>query len=68
VGDWKLLKGRKPRRRKGKPAPKNASQYQLYNLKTDPSEKKNVIAENAEIAEKLIKRLTGIIAARKTRP
>jgi arylsulfatase A-like enzyme len=68
VGDWKLLKGRKPRKRKGKPAPKTSGQYQLYNLKTDPSETKNVIAQNPEIAEKLTKRLTEITQAKKTRP
>ena len=41
--------------------------YMLFNLKDDPTESKNVIAEHPEIAERMQKQLTEIIESGRTR-
>jgi arylsulfatase A len=42
-------------------------QFQLFDLSKDPGEKNNVIAEHADVAEKLKARLAAIIAAGRSR-
>ena len=55
VGDWKYL---------GEGAAKNKPKgTELYNLKTDPSEKKNVIKDHPEKAEAMAKQLMELMKA-----
>lgn len=42
-------------------------QFQLFDLSKDPGEKNNVIAQHADVAEKLKARLAAIIAAGRSR-
>lgn len=60
IGDWKLV-------RDGKLGPTNTlkdkeSVNELFNLKEDPSEKKNLVADHPEIFSQLSKRLDALIA------
>ena len=72
VGDWKLHRYDKKRARnvvvekklENTPQP----QFTLYNLKTDPAEKKNVFADHPDVAERMKQRLAKIIADGRTRP
>lgn len=69
VGDWKLLRHDSKRtkntglRLQGRPV----SQYQLYNLKADPSESNNVIKENQDVASQMKQQLEELIAAGRSR-
>jgi len=56
-GEWKYIAGGKRKTAKG----------ELYNLKTDPSEKNNVIADHPEIAESMKSELEKWIAAKGVR-
>ncbi len=70
-GDWKLVRHDKKKARnlfvEQKLENVDVPKFQLFNLKTDPSEKNNVIDANSEIAEKLKTRLAEIIEAGRTR-
>ena len=72
VGDWKLHRSSKKRARnvvvEKKLANTPVPEYQLFNLKDDPAEKKNVIDAHPEVAEKLKGRLAQIIQEGRTRP
>lgn len=48
-------------------ANRKVPQYQLFNLKSDPSEQKNVLAYHPDVAERMIKQLQQIIDADGTR-
>lgn len=71
VGDWKLQRSDRKSARNVKVEQKLANrkvpQYQLFNLKTDPAEKQNVMQQNPEIAEQMVARLTKIIEDGRTR-
>ena len=43
-------------------------QFQLFDLTKDPAEKNNVIAQNAEVGERLKAQLAHLIAAGRSRP
>lgn len=70
-GDWKLVRHDKKRARNVvvEKLLENTEvpQFQLFDLKNDPAEEKNVIAENPELAEKLKARLQEIIDDGRTR-
>ncbi len=55
-GDWKYIAGGGKNARRGPKGP------ELYNLKKDPGESKNVIKANPEIAASMAKQLADIIA------
>jgi len=72
LGDWKLHRHNKKKARNVVVETKLANtvvpQYQLFNLKTDPAETKNVIADHEDIAKQLRERLASIIEAGRSRP
>ena len=55
-GDWKLI------------MPHRETKTELYNLKADPSEKKNIAAQHADVVRSLRERLTRIVATGRTTP
>ena len=58
-GDWKLILGRGPQ---GKAkAPQGEPEYELYNLKLDPAESRNVIAANEALALRLKSAITKLV-------
>jgi arylsulfatase A-like enzyme len=62
-GDWKYIRARKPRKNKSaKP-----SSGQLYNLKDDVGESKNVIDVHPEIADSMTKQLQALVDAGRVR-
>ena len=65
VGDWKLHHYKKKTARnvvvETKLANTKVPEYQLFNVKTDPAEKVNVIADNSEVADRLKMQLNRII-------
>ncbi len=61
-GDWKLVLGIKNKAVKGK-----ANEMELYNLKKDPREEKNLFQEKPELVEELKKLATEIITSGKTK-
>jgi len=65
-GNWKLNLGRG--NQGNKPAPDAAGPYELYNLKEDPSETKNVYGENKEMAGRLRDKLTALIQNGRSTP
>lgn len=70
-GDWKLHRYDKKTARnvvvEQKLANVKVPPYLLFNLANDPTESKNVIAENPEIAERMKKQLAGIIESGRSR-
>ncbi len=70
AGDWKLIDGlgsggfSEPK--KIRPQPGQAAQ-QLYNLKVDPSESRDLAEEHPEIVQRLMQQLIAIEAAQQTR-
>ncbi len=64
-GDWKLClckdSGGWSEPKPNSPAAKKLSGLQLFNLKTDPGEKENVIDKNPEVADKLTKLLESYV-------
>jgi len=70
-GDWKLQRHDKKRARNVVVEQRLDNlvvpQFQLFNLKTDPGEKANVIDQHPEVAAKLKARLVEIIKAGRTR-
>lgn len=71
-GDWKLHRyDRKTARNvvvEQKLANVKVPPYMLFNLKEDPTESKNVIAQHPQIAERMKEHLAEIIASGRTRP
>jgi len=71
-GDWKLHRyDRKTARNvvvEQKLANLKVPPYMLFNLKEDPTESKNVIAQHPQIAERMKEHLAEIIASGRTRP
>ena len=71
VGDWKLLHHKSKKAMnvavEQKLARTNVPEFQLFNLANDPSEQKNVMAENAAVAERMKKRLKQIVDQGRTR-
>ncbi len=71
-GDWKLHRyDRKTARNvvvEQKLANVKVPPYMLFNLKEDPTESKNVIAQYPQIAERMKEHLTEIIRSGRTRP
>ena len=66
VGDWKLHRYGKKRAARNvvveaQLANTKVSEFQLFHLAEDPSEKKNVIDEHPELAERMKSRLQKII-------
>jgi arylsulfatase A-like enzyme len=55
-GDWKYIAG------SGQKGGRGPGESELYNLKKDPSEKKNVITDNPEIADSMAKQLADIMS------
>ncbi len=72
VGDWKLHNyGRRRARNvtvEHKLANVKKPEYQLFNVKEDPAEQVDVIADHPEVAERLKQQLKKIIADGRTRP
>ena len=72
VGDWKLHRYDRKRARnvvvEKKLANTKVPQFQLFNLKKDPAEKNNVIAQHPDIATQMKARLKSIIQDGRTRP
>jgi len=69
VGNWKLLRhdSKRTKNTSLRLQGRQVNQYQLFNLKTDPSESTNVINENQEIASQMKKQLEALIAAGRSR-
>lgn len=71
VGDWKLQRHDRKSARNVKVEQKLANskvpQYQLFNLKSDPEEKKNMMDQHPDVAERMVARLTKIIEDGRTR-
>ncbi len=69
VGNWKLLRhdSKRTKNTSLRLQGRQVNQYQLFNLKTDPSESTNVINENQEIASRMKKQLEALIAAGRSR-
>lgn len=71
-GEWKLHRYDKNRARnitvEAKLANTEMPNYQLFNLKDDPSEQHNVIAEHPDVASKLKQQLEKIITDGRSRP
>lgn len=61
-GDWKYVAPSTPRNNKRK-----KTKAELYNLKTDPSEIRNVIAEHPELADSMSRQLQALIDADRVR-
>ena len=72
AGEWKLHRYDKKRARnkvvEKELANTTVAQYQLFNLNDDPSEKKNVIKDQPEVAERLKQQLAKIIEDGRSRP
>jgi arylsulfatase A len=70
VGDWKLLRHDSRRtsntalRLEGRSVP----QFQLFHLASDPGERRDVMAEQGEVAEQMKGRLASLIEAGRSRP
>ncbi len=58
-GEWKYVRLAQPKWPKGQPAEERA----LYNLKADPGELKNLVAEHPEMAARLEKQLQAMVDA-----
>jgi arylsulfatase A len=67
-GDWKLLSFQNAKPMKRLTFEKKAGKYQLYNLASDPGERKNLFDKEPERARKMITELEKIRAANRTRP
>lgn len=69
LGDWKLVTpGRGARINKSTNTELgNDPKYQLYDLKTDPAERKNVAGENPEVVKQLVEKLNALKEAGRTR-
>ncbi len=61
-GDWKYIQGKKSQKKNKKQNAK-PSAGQLYNLKADPGEAKNVIAAHPEVAKSLQEQLQQLVDA-----
>lgn len=72
VGDWKLQRYDRKRARNKvvevKLANTTVPQYQLFNLKTDPAETRNVFKDQPDVGNKLVAQLQKIIDAGRSRP
>ena len=70
VGDWKLHRHDSRRSRNTRLRLKNQKvpRYALFNLATDPAEKRNVSAAHPQIAQRLQKQLAQLIQAGRSRP
>lgn len=71
-GTWKLVKHAKGSARntvvEKKLANKKVPIFQLYDLSTDPAEKKNVIKDHPKVAERLKAQLESLVKAGRSRP
>jgi arylsulfatase A len=71
VGNWKLHRYDKNKARnvvvEQTLANTNVDKFQLFNLADDPSEKKNVIAENPEVAKALMAKLQSLLDSGRSR-
>lgn len=72
TGEWKLHRYDKKRARnkvvEKELANTTVAQFQLFNLTDDPAEKKNVIQQHPEVAERLKQQLAKIISDGRSRP
>lgn len=70
VGDWKLLRhdSKRTNNTELRLQRRPTKAFHLYNLSTDPGERKNVIDEHPEIAERMKKQLAQIIQTGRSRP
>ena len=70
VGNWKLQRhdSRKKRNVKLRLQTHKAPRYALFDLAQDPSEKKNVLQEHPQVAQKLTQQLEELIKAGRSRP
>ncbi len=69
VGDWKLQRhdSKKTHNTELRLTRRNIETYSLYNLQSDPGERKNVIADHPEVADRLKKQLDDLIEAGRSR-
>jgi len=71
VGKWKLQRHDSKRARnvvvEQKLANTEVAQFRLFDLDADPSEKNNVMAKHPQVADRLIKRLDGLLKAGRSR-
>ena len=71
IGDWKLQRHDRKSARNVKVEQKLANnkvpQYQLFNLKNDPSEKNNVMKQHPDVADRMVAKLKKIIEDGRTR-
>lgn len=71
VGDWKLQRHDRKSARNVKVEQQLTNQkvtrYQLFNLKEDPRERRNLLEEKPDVAERMIAKLTKIIEDGRTR-
>ena len=70
VGNWKLQRHDSRRSRNSRLRLKNRQvpRYALFNLDTDPTEKRNVSADHPQIAQRMQRQLAQLIQAGRTRP
>lgn len=72
AGSWKLHRSDKETARnvivEQKLANTKVPKFQLFDLASDPTESKNVIEANPEVAERMQSQLAEILAARRSRP
>lgn len=66
-GDWKLIAGNGSGGREAPRGKPDEGPFQLFNLKNDLSEKKNVAKQHPDVVERLTKRLTELRAAGRSR-
>ena len=67
VGDWKVLSYADAKPKKHLTYSKGPGKYELYHLKEDPSEKKNLAKSHPEKLEEMLARLEKIKSAGRTR-
>ena len=68
VGDWKVLSFANAKPMKHLTYEKGPGKYELYNLADDPYEKKNLVKQQPEKLQMMLKRLESIKAAGRSRP
>ncbi len=70
VGDWKLLRhdSKRTHNTELRLERRPTAEFHLYNLKNDPGERNNVIAEHPEVAEEMKTKLAKLIDQGRSRP
>ncbi len=68
VGDWKVLSYSSAKRAKSLTYEKGLGRFELYDLRNDPGEKKNLAKEQPERLKKMLARMQAIRDAGRTRP